>query len=145
MLSTQNQTNITSSTQFDSYRYRPQRGLIYTNYTGADITLTSGQIIKNNGKYNWNSVSQLFEEILSSLPYILNVLVSDWIVSGSVATITILGTTHGKGTNISVKTYETISGSSVENECEVLVDNLNGNATISITNTTQFDGKIVIS
>jgi hypothetical protein len=63
MINTTNQTNIRSSTQFDNLRYKPIKGDVYANFTGIDITLTSGQVIKNNGKYIWNDITELFVEI----------------------------------------------------------------------------------
>jgi hypothetical protein len=145
MINTTNQTNISSTTQFDNFRYRPQRGLVYTNFTGANILLTSGQLILNDSKYIWNSITQLFEIIGSTLPYVLTVAITDWIVSGNSAIISILATTHGKGNNPNVETYETVGADSNKNECDVTVNDSTGDVTISITNTTQFNGKIVIS
>jgi hypothetical protein len=44
---------ITSASQF-SVSNPPMAGIMYTNNTGSDITLTSGQIIKTTEFYTWN-------------------------------------------------------------------------------------------
>jgi hypothetical protein len=92
----------------------------------------------------WDEATQSYQPAVIK-PYVLNILITDWIISGNTASITILGAVHGKGTSPKIETYETVGSDSVKNECDISVNNTTGDVTISITNTTQFDGKIVIS
>lgn len=81
----------------------------------------------------------------SSTPYVQAFSSVDWVSSGGSYKITILESTHEKGTNYQVKVYETVGATFEEVGVGVTI-NSSGDAIISVTEIpdNRFTGKIII-